>query len=68
MFGSGQPAPPPIPQGQPGQSAMIQQIMQQLHPQAQQALRAIPRDTMMALHRAGLIHPGLMQHMYGQLQ
>lgn len=46
-------------------NAAIQQIMAQLHPQAQQALRAIPRDTMQQLHQAGLIHPGLMAHLHG---
>jgi hypothetical protein len=39
--------------------------MAQLHPQATQALRSIPPQTMQMLHSAGLIHPGLMQHIHG---
>jgi hypothetical protein len=53
-----------MPQG--SQQGGIGQIMSQLHPQAQQALRGIPPQTLQHLHNAGLIHPGLMQHMYGQ--
>jgi hypothetical protein len=60
-----QPSPPaPNMQAQPA----IGQIMAQLHPQAAQALRAIPRDTMQHLTRAGLMHPGVMNHLYGQQQ
>lgn len=43
----------------------IQQIMASLHPQATAALRAMPRDTMTHLVQAGLMHPGVMQHLYG---
>jgi hypothetical protein len=43
----------------------IQQIMANLHPQAAAALKAMPRDTMTHLTQAGLMHPGVMRHMYG---
>lgn len=48
-----------------GQQNTIQQIMANLHPQATAALRAMPRDTMTRLTQAGLMHPGVMQHLYG---
>ena len=55
----------PMPQARPGNFG---QIMQQLPPAAMQALRGIPREALQHLHNAGLIHPGVMQHMYGQTQ
>jgi hypothetical protein len=54
-------APPPPPQPQSG----FQQVMSQLHPQATAALKAIPQATMAHLTQAGLMHPGVMQHLYG---
>ena len=70
-----QPAQPPaMPMGigmapqaraAPPAGGMIGQIMAQLHPQAQQAIRGIPREALQHLHNAGLIHPDLMGHLYG---
>jgi len=63
-----QPMQPPPAQPMSGTQASIGQMMAQLHPQAQQALRAIPRDTMEHLTRAGIMHPDLMGHLYGGAQ
>jgi hypothetical protein len=49
-------------------TGMISQIMSQLHPQASDALRAIPRETMAHVTQAGLMHPGVMQHFHGAQQ
>lgn len=55
---------PPIPPagGSPGN---LSQIMSQLHPATTQALKSIPPQALQQLHQAGLIHPGLMQHLTG---
>lgn len=41
------------------------QIMSQLHPDTMAALKNIPPQALQQLHQAGLIHPGVMQHLTG---
>ena len=41
------------------------QLMSQLHPTTTAALKSIPPQALQQLHQAGLIHPGLMQHLTG---
>jgi hypothetical protein len=57
-------AQPPMQPQQQGQNNVGATIAG-LHPQASAALRAIPRETMQHLTQAGLLHPGVMAHMYG---
>jgi hypothetical protein len=54
-------------QGMPtGGTGGLAGVISQLHPQTTQALQNIPPQALQQLHSAGLIHPGLMQHLSGQ--
>lgn len=64
-IGNIQMAPSPQPQAPPQARAGIDQIMSRLHPQAMQALKGIPQEALKHLSAAGLIHPGVMGHLYG---
>jgi hypothetical protein len=61
---SGQPPAPAQPPPRPNIASMVAQ----LHPATQQALKSIPPAALQQLHNAGLIHPGLMQHLSTGLQ
>jgi hypothetical protein len=59
----------PAQPAQPAQnSGGIGAIMARMDPQHAAAIRGIPQQAMQALHSAGMIHPALMQHLYGQQQ
>jgi hypothetical protein len=51
------------PQLSQAQMQQFQQRMGSLHPETMNALRNIPPAAMQQLHSAGIIHPGLMDHM-----
>jgi hypothetical protein len=47
------------------QMQQFQQRMGSLHPDTMAALKSIPQKAMQQLHSAGLVHPGMMDHLYG---
>jgi len=59
---------PPAPAPAQAPSGNFAQIMSQLHPTTTAALKSIPPQALQQLHQAGLIHPGLMQHLNGGQQ
>jgi hypothetical protein len=53
------------PQLSPAQMQQFQQRIGGLHPETMNALRNIPPAAMQQLHSAGIIHPGVMDHLNG---
>jgi hypothetical protein len=48
-----------------GMAGGLAGIFGQMDPSHAAAIRNIPPQAMQALHGAGMIHPALMQHLYG---